>query len=58
MVDAEKRNKRQYAWQTENRERINILFDKGTKARIEATGAKVSEFIREAVEEKLQKIEK
>lgn len=42
----------------ENKERINVLFEKGTKARIEATGAKVSEFIREAVEEKLKNIEK
>ena len=61
MIDTEKRNKRQYAWQTDNRERINVLFDKGTKDRItmacSSTGQKVSEFIREAVEEKLYKYE-
>ena len=58
MIDTVKRNKRQQAWKDENRERINILFEKGTKSRIEATGAKVSEFVREAVAEKLEKIEK
>ena len=62
MIDTEKRNKRQYAWQAENKERINVLFEKGTKDRINIacglTGQKPSEFIREAVEEKLSKSEK
>ena len=58
-VDTEKRNKRQYAWQKENTDRINITFPKGTKARIEeaanAEGISKAEFIREAIEEKLKK---
>lgn len=56
MVDTVKRNKRQYDWQKENIERINVVFEKGTKEKILATGAEsVSGFIREAVEEKLKK---
>lgn len=54
-----KRNQRQDTWRKENRERINILFEKGTKARIQAAAdqqnIKVSEFIRQAIDEKLQK---
>ena len=59
-VDIEKRNKRQYEWQKEQKERINILFDKGTKDRIKLGADKLgqtsSEFIREAIEEKLYKL--
>ena len=59
-VDIEKRNKRQYEWQKETKERINILFDKGTKDRIKIGADKLgqtsSEFIREAIEEKLYKL--
>lgn len=53
-----KRNQRQDAWKKENKERINILFEKGTKEKIlEAAKDKdisVSEWIREAINEKLQ----
>ena len=58
-VDIEKRNTRQNAWQKENKERINFLMDKGTKERIKAAadqaGQSPSEFIREAIKEKLKK---
>lgn len=53
-----KRNIRQETWKKENKERINILFEPGTKDRITATASdlniSVSEFIRQAVEEKLK----
>lgn len=56
-VDIEKRNTRQNAWQKENKDRINFLMDKGTKDRIKLAADKAgqtsSEFIREAIEEKL-----
>lgn len=58
-VDIEKRNTRQNTWLKENKERINFLMDKGTKDRIKAAadqaGQTSSEFIREAIEEKLIK---
>ena len=58
-VDIEKRNRRQYVWQKEQKERINILFEKGTKDRIRAAAAKLninaSEFIRTAIDEKIGK---
>lgn len=58
-VDIEKRNQRQYAWQKEQKERINILFEKGTKDRTKAAAAKLnintSEFIRSAIYEKIDK---
>ena len=58
-VNIEKRNTRQNTWQKENKERINFLMEKGTKERIKAAadqaGKSPSEFIREAIEEKLQK---
>lgn len=61
-VNIEKRNQRQNAWQKENKDRINFLMEKGTKDRIKAAadqaGIKPSEFIRKAIEEKLQKTEK
>lgn len=58
-IDIEKRNQRQYNWQKEQKERINILFEKGTKDRIKAAAAKLnintSEFIRNAIDEKIDK---
>lgn len=58
-VDTEKRNQRQYAWQKEQKERINILFEKGTKDRIKIAADKLnintSEFIRQAINEKIDK---
>lgn len=56
-VDSIKRNKRQYNWQKENGERINILFEKGTKDRINAVrgSESISEYIRNAVKDRLEK---
>lgn len=60
-VDIEKRNKRQYNWQKENTDRINFTMPKGTKKQIkeaaEKVGMKPAELIREAIAEKLEKIE-
>ncbi len=49
------RNQRQYNWQKNNAERINVLFTKGTRERIDAVRgpASISEYIRAAVLEKL-----
>ncbi len=59
-VDTEKRNKRQYEWQKENTDRINFTMPKGTKDQIkeasEKLGIKPSEFIRQAINEKLGSI--
>lgn len=59
MVNTEKRNTRQNAWQKENKDRINFVMDKGTKDRIKLAADKLaissSEFIRQAIEEKLYK---
>jgi hypothetical protein len=58
--DIQKRNTRQNAWQKDNKDRINFLMDKGTKDRIKLGADKLgqtsSEFIREAIEEKLFKL--
>lgn len=58
MIDTKKRNNRQYNWQKENKERVNFLMEKGTKARIEAAaeakGIKPSEFLRNAIEKALK----
>lgn len=61
MIDIEKRNKRQYEWQKKSKERINILFDPGTKDRIKAAADKLhisaSDFIRQAINEKIDKVD-
>ena len=60
-VDIEKRNKRQYNWQKENTDRINFTMPKGTKEQIKEAadkiGVKPAELIRQAIAEKLEKIE-
>lgn len=60
--DKVKRNKRHYEWMKENVERINLMFEKGTKARIdaacEALGVSRSAFVRDAINEKLKSLEK
>lgn len=57
-MDTEKRNKRQYQWQKENTDRINFTMPKGTKERIKkaalSEGVTPSEYIRQAIEEKLE----
>ena len=61
-VDTEKRNKRQREWRKENKERMDLDFEKGTKARIdaacEALGVSRSAFVRDAINEKLKSLEK
>ena len=60
--DKQKRNARLNRWKAENKDRINILFEKGTKERIavasEIVGESASEFVRKAVEKRLLEIEK
>ena len=55
-VDIEKRNKRQYEWAKDNKERLNVMLDKGTSGRIDSVlmaGETRSSFIREAIEKEL-----
>ena len=55
-VDIEKRNKRQYAWAKDNKERLNVMLDKGTTGRIDSVlmaGETRSSFIRDAIEKEL-----
>lgn len=57
-VDTKKRNSRQQNWVNENKERINLLFEKGTKERLSqaaaASGVSLSEYVRNAINSKLQ----
>lgn len=46
---------RQNKWQSENKERVSIVFDKGTKDRIKGSGMTANSFIRMAVEDVLEK---
>lgn len=54
-----KRNQRQDQWKRDNRERINILFPKGTKDRIKVAADElkisVSEFVLQAINEKINR---
>lgn len=55
-VDIEKRNKRQYTWAVKNKERLNVMLEKGTSGRIDSVltaGETRSSFIREAIEKEL-----
>ena len=58
-VDTIKRNRRQNAWQKENADRINFVMPKGYKQMIndaaQEMGMSASEFIREAIREKLER---
>lgn len=60
MEDTQKRNKRQYNWQKENKDRLNFTMEKGTKDRIKAAADKLklnpSEFCRLAINEKIDSI--
>lgn len=57
MQDIQKRNKRQNDWIRDNSDRINFMMPKGMKARIKAyadrLGVTSSEFIRQAIEDKM-----
>lgn len=61
-VDTQKRNTRQNEWNRQNIERISLVFQKGTKSRIDnackVLGISKSEFARQAIEEKLKTVEK
>lgn len=63
MEEKKRFNKQDYdnRYIKEHKDRINFLMEKGTKDRIklasEKAGQKPSEFIREAIEERLQKFE-
>jgi post-segregation antitoxin (ccd killing protein) len=60
-MDTLKRNNRQYKWQTENRERINMLFPVGTREELKNAaddlGISMSEFVRQAIREKLDRMD-
>lgn len=60
-VDTVKRNARQYDWQVENTDRINILLPKGSKQEIKEAasrlGVSASELMRQAIREKLDSLE-
>ena len=51
------RNQRQYNWQKKNKDRINVLLDKGLNAEIKEIakkqGKSASEWINEAIKEKM-----
>ena len=53
------RYRQQNAWANNERDRINFLMPKGTKQRIKEAAGKLgitaSEFVRQAIEEKLSK---
>ena len=59
-IDIEKKNKRQNNWIKENTDRINFMMPKGTKERIQNAAQQIgitsSEFIRQAIEEKLKNV--
>ena len=59
MLDTVKRNKRQQQWIDGNRDRINLVFSKGTKEKVQEAadlaGLSKSQWIEEAIREKLER---
>lgn len=59
MADTVKRNRRQQKWIDENRDRINLVFSKGTKEQVQAAadlaGLSKSQWIEAAIKEKLER---
>ena len=57
--DTKKRNKRQQDWQNQNRDRINMIFSKGFKERVQTAaavvGLSVSQYVEQAVIEKIER---
>lgn len=55
--DIQKRNRRQQKWKDENRDRINLLFTKGIKEKVQEaadiSGVSKSQWIEAAINEKL-----
>jgi len=60
-VDTQKRNKRQQTWTNENRDRINLIFTKGIKEKVQEaadrSGISKSQWIENAITEKLKREE-
>lgn len=61
-IDKQKRNASQNKWKANNKDRINVMFEKGTKERVAAAADKLGEssgeFIRKAVDQRLTETEK
>ena len=59
--DRQKKNKRDQKWKDENRDRINLLFRKGTKEQIRAaaaaSGLSMAQWVQSAIDEKLAREE-
>ncbi len=57
--DKKKKNKRDQKWKDENRDRINLLFTKGLKEKIQAAADKVglskSQYVEKAILEKIER---
>ncbi|MDQ0153421.1 uncharacterized protein (DUF1778 family) [Moryella indoligenes] len=57
--DIQKRNKRQQKWKDENRDRINLLFTKGIKEKVQEaadiSGVSKSQWIEAAINERLER---
>lgn len=57
--DKQKRNRRQQKWTDENRDRINLLFTRGIKSRVQnaadRAGVSKSAWIEAAINEKLER---
>lgn len=62
MVDVKKRNSRQYHWQKENTDRLNFVMPKGMKDKIKEAAESLeissAEFVRQAIQEKMENIPK
>lgn len=60
-MDTKKRNSRQYVWQSENRDRINLIFTKGIKEKVSEAAEKenlsMSQFVEKAVLEKIERMD-
>lgn len=58
-LDLKKRNATIQRWQNENRDRINMIFTKGFKERVQAAaaavGLSVSQYVEQAVNERIQR---
>lgn len=58
-IDIPKRNKRQYQWEKENKDRINLTFTKGLKERVQEAsdqaGLSKTRWVEAAILEKLER---
>lgn len=53
-LQRKKQFERQGKWQSENMDRVSVVFNKGVKDRIKASGIALNKFVRDAVEKELQ----